>query len=89
MDSFRGRTIDVQVSLLSVTIHLLSFPSFGWRTNVKLSCKHREQAERPQDALRSVGDCQIQFLVRPNADHFSAKGSKQFGFPGGLFEALA
>ena len=38
MDSFRGRTIDVQVSLLSVTIHLLSFPSFGWRTNVALSC---------------------------------------------------
>ena len=52
MDSFRGRTIDLQVFLLSITVHLLSFPSFGWRTNVKLSCG------------RAKPDRQIQFLVR-------------------------
>lgn len=64
MDSFRGRTIDLQVFLLSITVHLLSFPSFGWRTNVGLSCKPREQARQPvRDAVRSVGDCQIQARV--------------------------
>jgi hypothetical protein len=37
MDSFRGRTIDLQVSLLSITIHLPSLPSFRWRTNGRMS----------------------------------------------------
>ncbi len=63
MDSFRGRTIDLQVFLLSITVHLLSFPSFGWRTNVGLSCEPRKQAERRDGALRSVGACQLHWLV--------------------------
>jgi hypothetical protein len=50
----------MQVSLLSVTVHLLSSASFGWRTNVVFSCKHREQAEWQNDTLRSVGVCQLQ-----------------------------
>jgi len=32
--------------------------------NVGLSCKPRKQAERPKDAVRRVGDCQLQARVR-------------------------
>ena len=45
MDSFRGRTIDLQVFLLSITVHLLSFPSFGWRTNGALQLPNTDAAQ--------------------------------------------
>ncbi len=77
MDSFRGRTIDVQVLLLSVTVHLLSSASFGWRTNVAFCCGRQRGKWPASPATQQAGrqkQCRVVRLFLRGVCHFTSVG---------------